>query len=117
VEEPPSAKKPKKKKTDKSREEKGGVEARKTKSVNKIADALMGPAGLLGKDKGLASIVKRAMTMENIGQPGQEPGKATTNRKSGVAPIDVGNLAFKETSIAEIHSPAKVNRNQNTVSF
>jgi CRP-like cAMP-binding protein len=117
VEEPPITKKLNRKKTDITREEKGGAEPRKSKSVSKVANALGGLGGLLGKGKGRASVVNRAMTMENFGQHGQEPGKAATNQKSGVALIDVGKLALKGKPITEINSLAKPNQHRSTVSF
>jgi CRP-like cAMP-binding protein len=80
LEEPPIPnKKIVKKPSDKSPGIKGDAEGRKSKSMNKVANALGGIGGLLGKGKGLASMLQRSSTVGNNGQPRQEPGSASKN--------------------------------------
>jgi CRP-like cAMP-binding protein len=61
LEEPPSPnKKLVKKPTDKSPGMKGDAEGRKSKSMNKVGNTLGGIGGLMGKGKGLASMLQRS---------------------------------------------------------
>jgi hypothetical protein len=80
LEEPPSPnKKLLKKPTDKSSGIKGDAEGRKSKSMNKVANASGSIGGLLGKGKGLASMLQRSSTIDNNVQSRQEPGSASNN--------------------------------------
>jgi hypothetical protein len=116
LEEPPSPnKKLVKKPTDKSPRMKGDAEGRKSKSMNKVGIALGGIGGLMGKGKGLASVLQRSSTIDNNGKPGQEPGSARNNWRAGVAAINAQKLPLKETSITEINSSGKLMLNLSTV--
>jgi hypothetical protein len=104
-----------KKPTDKSPVVKGDAEGRKSKSMNKVANALGGIGGLLGKGKGLASMLQRSLTVGNNGQPKQEPGGPSKNWRVGVAAIISEKLPLKETSITETNSPDKLMRSRSIV--